>query len=152
MFNNITIISGGQSGVDRAALDFAMENNIPCSGWCPAGRIAEDGIIHDKYPLRETSSSDYSVRTQKNIDDSDGTVVIINNTIDTGTQLTIDYAKSNNKPLLIIDLAKPKPNTSLQNWLFQNNILTLNIAGPRESSSSGIYKLAFEFLLLLSGT
>ncbi len=70
------IISGGQSGVDRAALDFCLENNIPCGGWCPKGRMAEDGRISDKYPLIETESEDYAERTRLNVENSDGTLII----------------------------------------------------------------------------
>ena len=76
MNRNFKIVSGGQSGVDRAALDFALENKIPCGGWCPKGRLAEDGRIHHRYPLRETSSTDYRVRTQANVEDSDGTLIL----------------------------------------------------------------------------
>src|SRR3954462_12829698 len=72
---DITIVSGGQTGADRAALDWAIANGIRHGGWCPRGRLAEDGVIPDFYKLRETVSTEYAVRTERNICDSDGTVI-----------------------------------------------------------------------------
>lgn len=148
ILNKITIISGGQSGVDRAALDFALKNNIKCGGWCPLGRIAEDGYIENKYPLVETSTSDYNQRTRKNIEDSDGTLVLYSDFIDSGTILTKDICMELGKPFLEINLVTTsKFNVStLAFWLKDNNISILNIAGPRESSSPDIYKQTLRFL------
>ncbi len=83
------IISGGQSGVDRAALDFALKHRISCGGWCPLGRMAEDGKIPNRYPLKETESEDPSFRTRKNIEDSDGSLIIYSHEMDEGTRYTI---------------------------------------------------------------
>ena len=148
IFNNITIISGGQSGVDRAALDFALENSIQCGGWCPLGRLAEDGIISNKYPLKEATTSEYEERTRLNVKDSDGTLTLYKNEMDEGTVLTHKLAQEMNKPVLTIKLPVGQTfiKKQLSNWITQNNISELNIAGPRESSSPGIYKLIYSFL------
>ncbi|HSR12366.1 MAG TPA: putative molybdenum carrier protein, partial [Thermodesulfobacteriota bacterium] len=94
------IISGGQTGVDRAALDVALELGIPAGGWCPKGRRAEDGRIPDYYPLQEASSPEYPVRTQLNVEDSDGTLILYRNSPAGGTALTIRLAKRLKKPHL----------------------------------------------------
>ncbi len=148
IFQNITIISGGQSGVDRAALDFALENGINCGGWCPIGRLAEDGIIPEKYPLKETTTSDYEERTRMNVSGSDGTIIIYEDEMDKGTLFTLDVASSMRKPVFIVQLSFDQTfdKEQLNSWIEQNSISTLNIAGPRESSSPGIYNLTFSFL------
>lgn len=142
----LKIISGGQTGVDRAALDTALENNLPAGGWCPKGRKAEDGPIDSLYPLKETTSDKYQVRTELNVRESDGTLIICKGTPSGGTALTIKKAGEHGKALLIVDLQKqPAPEPALQ-WLLDNNITTLNIAGPRESQSPGIYQKTLLFL------
>ncbi len=148
IFQNITIISGGQSGVDRAALDFALENGINCRGWCPHGRLAEDGIIPHKYPLKETLTTDYNERTRKNIEDSDGTIIIYYRLMDKGTLFTLDVVHSMRKPTFVIQLDNNQTfeKEKLINWLEQNEISVLNVAGPRESSNPGIYELTSKFL------
>jgi hypothetical protein len=143
----ITIVSGGQSGVDRAALDFALDNKIECGGWCPAGRLAEDGIIPDKYPLRETESRDVSVRTHKNINDSDGTLVLYLNVIDEGTRLTLEIAKDLKKPIYILHRNEAVNPSEFKLWLEINRIKTLNIAGPRESNEPGVYDFTGKMLM-----
>ena len=104
------IIAGGQTGIDRAALDVAIELNIPHGGWCPQGRLAELGqTIPEKYLLQETKTSDYSERTKLNIQDSDGTLILVPElplTIKDGTLLTIKQVEEKNKPHLIFDLSK----------------------------------------------
>jgi len=142
------IISGGQTGVDRAALDFALNNNIFCGGWCPKGRIAEDGQIHEKYPLKEAASESYSWRTELNVRDSDATLVLSSGKIGNGTELTIKLAKKMKKPIFIIDLDKDKDNIEegFNDWLAENSVEALNIAGPRESSAPGIYNKAYHIL------
>ncbi len=136
---NIKIISGGQTGVDRAALDFAINNNIPCGGWCPKGRLAEDGKILQKYPLIETLTTDYKERTEKNIKNSQATIIIHTGKIDIGTKLTIKLCKVYNKPVQIINMKDKHLKKEIFNWIEENNIDVLNIAGPRESNSPGIY-------------
>jgi hypothetical protein len=137
------IISGCQTGCDRAALDVAMERGIEHGGWCPKGRISEDGIIPEKYNLLETESHNVEQRTKKNIEESEGTLVFVPQLplkITDGTRLTIEYAQSILRPLLIIDLSScDKANKEFCLWLQENNISILNIGGPRESSAEGIY-------------
>lgn len=152
MIRNIKIVSGGQSGVDRAALDFALENQIRCGGWCPLGRLAEDGRIHNRYPLHETDSSDYRVRTQSNVRDSDGTLILYVDVFSNGTSLTQQIAKKLMKPCLLVQLNGEnytEKNLQLNAWLEANKIETLNVAGPRESSQSGIYTKTLKFFKMV---
>ena len=142
------IISGGQTGVDRAALDAALENNFPCGGWCPKGRKAEDGPIPSCYPLEETQSSDYRVRTERNIKEADATLVLTWGKPTGGTALTIKLAHKHKKPSLVLDLGQRNQDmvTTIQDWIEKNNIRILNVAGPRESKSPGIHKAAKDVL------
>lgn len=134
------IVSGGQTGVDRAALDMAFAFDLDCGGWCPKERWAEDAPISPKYPLVETATREPSERTKLNVKDSDGTLVFIKTLpIDKGTQLTITEAKKFNKPLLVFTLNLSNDIDSIHEWLTCYNIQTLNVAGPRESQNPGIY-------------
>jgi hypothetical protein len=142
----LMIVSGGQTGVDRAALDVAMELGLPCSGWCPRGRRAEDGPIPAHYPLDETPSPAYPVRTRWNIRDSDATLVLTRGKADRGTALTSALAQRMRKPLLVLDLREPVPLPVVRQWLFDNAVNVVNIAGPRESSQPGIYAQTVEVL------
>jgi hypothetical protein len=143
------IISGGQTGADRAALDFAILNNIACGGWCPKGRISETGKIPDKYPLIETGSSDYPSRTLKNIMEADATLIfILDNFIDSGTKLTIRLCNFLRKPYLVIDLKTAGESCDkVSEWIETKGIKTLNVAGNRESQSPGIYSHTLGFML-----
>ena len=147
-----TIISGGQAGVDRAALDAALANNIAHGGWCPRGRTAEDGVIDDRYLLRETDSADYAVRTRWNVRDSDGTLILKTGHVEGGTALTVQIAGTLNKPVLVIDLDLPAQAMQLEDWINDNDIKVLNVAGPRESKQPGIYQKAYNLLDLLFKT
>jgi hypothetical protein len=100
------IISGGQTGVDRAALDVARELGLPCGGWCPKGRRAEDGPIPARYPLVETASASYPQRTRQNVLDADGTLILTMTPPTGGTALTIRIAEGNDKPYLVVDLSR----------------------------------------------
>ena len=140
------VISGGQTGVDRAALDVALEIGIPCGGWCPKGRRAEDGAIRSRYPLMETPSPEYAERTEWNVRDSDGTLVLTWGIPRQGTAFTIDIARRLGKPCLIIDLLNPPHWPAVKEWFEKNSLNVLNIAGPRESKVPEIYDHAFEFL------
>lgn len=142
----IKIISGGQAGVDRAALDFALKNNIDCGGWCPKGRKAENGVIPDKYPLRETNTGRYPERTEKNVLEGDGTLILFCSERDRGTLLTRKLCENHSKAFLEVDLKDNFSELLLEEWLMNNRIEILNIAGPRESFADGIYKMAYEFL------
>lgn len=138
-----SIISGGQTGVDRAALDSAIALNIKHNGWCPKGRKAEDGEISSHYHLQETESEDYSERTLLNIEHSDGTLIFVPSlpiTVNDGTILTIKEVYAKKKPHLIIDLSQQHDITNiLKAWILKNNIKILNVAGPRESQCPGVY-------------
>ncbi|HVM60316.1 MAG TPA: putative molybdenum carrier protein [Verrucomicrobiae bacterium] len=136
------IVSGGQTGVDRAALDVALELGLACGGHCPKGRCAEDGPIPDKYPLQETPSLDYAQRTEWNVRDSDGTLILTLGRPTGGTAFTIECARKHSRPCLVIDLSLPVETTGITAWLATNRIRTLNVAGPRASESPHIYGLA----------
>jgi hypothetical protein len=140
------IISGGQTGVDRAALDVGLELGLPCGGWCPQDRKAEDGPIDPRYPLRETPSADYAERTACNVRDADGTLVLTRGRRKGGTELTIAHARLLNKPYLILNLNKEPTPTKVQEWAEGHQVHVLNVAGPRESENQGIYDQAVEFL------
>ena len=135
----ITLISGGQTGVDRATLDFALENGIRCGGYCPKGRKAEDGRIDKRYPLIETNTENYSERTIQNVQQSDGILVFFDNHIDPGTQFAIDTSRKLCKTCLLVNVANPSNRDMIAEWVKKNNIAKLNIAGPRESFNPGIY-------------
>ena len=140
------IISGGQTGVDRAALDLTLEAGIPCGGWCPRGRKAEDGTIDFRYPLEETHSADYRVRTERNVRDSDGTLVITSGPMKGGTALTVTLARKYKKPCLAVDLASGGDHETVTEWVKKNGIRILNVAGPRESETPGIHDRTIDFL------
>jgi hypothetical protein len=149
----VKIVSGGQTGVDRAALDVALELGIACGGWCPRGRIAEDGVIAASYPLRETESSDYAERTRSNVRDSDATLVLTRGRPSGGTALTLDFARMLGRPSMVIDLSVPSTGAadSAGTWIEAEGVAILNVAGPRESTSPGIHQEASAFLRELLG-
>ncbi len=145
------LISGGQTGVDRAALDVALAGELLIGGWCPKGRLAEDGIIPMIYPLLETPSPHYAQRTRWNVRDADATLVLIRNVPTGGTALTIHTARRLHKPYRVIDLTtKPDP-TAVASWISQAGMIVLNVAGPRESTCPGIYREAFDWLQEMLG-
>jgi len=146
------IISGGQTGVDRAALDAAIELGIPHGGWCPASRRAEDGSIPEIYHLTETSSPDYAVRTDLNVLDSDATLILCCGTPSGGTELTRQLALAHRKPHLVVDLDETYQLDRIRSWLRANGVKVLNVAGPRESQKPGIGARARQFLLALFGS
>lgn len=134
--HKLKIISGGQTGVDRGALDAALATGTPCGGWCPAGRKAEDGPLSDKYPLKETASEQYIVRTRQNVIDSDGTLVIYFGTLEGGTARTIEFCRELNKPIFCLDAVQFSPEQAarlIKRFVEEHNITALNVAGPRAS-------------------
>ncbi len=140
------IVSGGQTGVDRAALDVALEYGLPCGGWCPRGRRAEDGPIDARYPLQETPRPDYPQRTRRNVRDSDGTLVLTCGAADRGTALTVRLADELGRPCLVLNLEDgPRPE-EVRAWAEAHRVGVLNVAGPRESSAPGIGERAAAFL------
>lgn len=143
------IHSGGQTGVDRAALDAARLHGFAYGGWCPRGRIAEDGVLPGRYPLRETPSAAYGQRTRWNVRDCDGTLILHRDGLSGGTLLTARYARFVGKPLLLIDLDKGVSVLRVTTWIDRCGIRTLNVAGPRESQCPGIYAAALDYLRAL---
>src|SRR5262249_2079266 len=125
----LTVISGGQTGVDRAALDAAPHLGLPCTGWCPKGRLAEDGPLPAHYPLRETPSAEYPQRTRWNIRDADGTLILHAGRLDRGTALTERIARQLRRPVLALDVRNAHP-WEVTLWMEEHRIARLNVAGP----------------------
>lgn len=136
------VISGGQTGVDRAALDAALEAEVPVGGWCPRGRRAEDGSIPDMYPLRETPSKEYAQRTAWNVRDSDGTLLITEGELEGGTALTRKEAEQRKQPWIQVEEGDDQSISRIRDWIEHHDIRVLNVAGPRSSESEGIYAKA----------
>ena len=150
------VVSGGQTGVDRAGLDAAIFHGIPHGGWCPEGRRAEDGRIPNQYVLKETTSRNYAVRTEQNVIDSDGTLILFEDPISRGTGLTAKYARQHRRQLYKLDIIEilqwnegqfDEEVQKVNAWIEKENVNVLNVAGPRESSSPGIGGVARMFLL-----
>jgi Circularly permutated YpsA SLOG family len=145
----LKIISGGQTGVDRAALDFAIQHGFEHGGWCPRGRLAEDGFIPPIYRLRETDSAEYEERTEKNVVDSDATLIVAREReLSGGTAFTRICAEQHGRPLLVVCQRDGVwiGATALSKFLKQNKVRTLNVAGPRESLTPGLGKFVEELL------
>lgn len=140
------VVSGGQTGVDRAALDVALEVGLPCGGWCPQDRQAEDGPLDARYPLKETPLRDYAQRTEWNVRDSDGTLILHQGELTGGTAQTADIAVRLGKPSLALDLTMAPDVSAVLAWVKVHGIRVLNVAGPRESKTSGVYLQASAFL------
>jgi len=137
------IISGGQTGVDQAALDVAIELNIPHGGWIPKGRKTEDGILPDKYQVQEMHTASYPKRTEQNILDSDGTLIISRGKLTGGSALTRKMAKKHGRPCLHVDVNKTngfRAASIFISWVLEHGIEVLNVAGPRASKDPDIYK------------
>lgn len=140
------IVSGGQTGVDRGALDAAIASGIPHGGWCPRGRLAEDGTIPAHYQLTETDSPEYHLRTEKNVLDSDATLILCRGELKGGTKLTRQLAARHARPCLVVDLDQSIDLDEIRRWILQSQVATLNVAGPRESQSPGISAQAEELI------
>lgn len=147
----LRIVTGGQTGVDRAALDVALLLDFEIGGWCPRGRRAEDGPISENYPLAETASADYSQRTEANVRDSDAVLILGRGRLSGGTALTRDIARTQKKPVLVLDLRTATPDDAAV-WIKRQAISVLNVAGPRESAAPGIYGEAFSYLRRVLGS
>ena len=148
MLNSLRIVSGGQTGVDRAALDAALELGLACGGWCPKGRWAEDGEIPARYPLTETLSNDPAQRTRANVAESDATLVLTDGEPTDGTRLAMSAAGDLNKPCLCVDFTVGADIERVRAWIDETGAACLNIAGPRESNAPGIYEMAHGFLVM----
>ncbi|MCB1905041.1 MAG: putative molybdenum carrier protein [Gammaproteobacteria bacterium] len=151
----ITILSGGQTGVDRAALDAALAAGIRAGGWCPEGRKAEDGRISDNYPLQELPGADYLQRTERNVADSDATLIIHFGQVQGGTARTLEFCKTWCKPHLLIDgtrLSEAEAVGQIAEFIDREEVLRLNVAGPRASGEPQAYRYTLQTLtLMLSG-
>lgn len=143
------IVSGGQTGADRGALDFAIKHGYTHGGWAPRGREAEDGLVPLKYQLVELADGGYRQRTRRNVEDSDGTLIVNLGELDGGTLATQIFAERMGKPYLVVQFdagATADAAASVLAWLHKHAIKTLNVAGPRESKRPGIYRLTGELL------
>ena len=143
------ILSGGQTGADRAALDFAIKHHIPHGGWVPKGRKTEDGTLDQKYQLQKMPTDEYSKRTEKNIVDSDATLILSHASLTGGSALTQSLADKHGKPCIHIDLSKVdirKAVLIINIWIHRYKIKVLNIAGPRASKDPMIYQAVTELL------
>jgi hypothetical protein len=150
--NRIKVVTGGQTGVDRGALDAALDLNIQCGGWCPEGRLAEDGVIPEQYPLEELVGGDYRDRTRKNVVDSDGSAIIYFGEIEGGTECTLDDCVQLAKPYQLIDGSGMQPGQAakqIAEFVRERNVQTLNIAGPRASKIEKGHKYAFDTVRML---
>jgi Circularly permutated YpsA SLOG family len=137
------IVSGGQTGVDRGALDAAIDADFPCGGWVPGDRMAEDGVISDRYPLTPLPHGNYRQRTRLNVVDSDGTAILYDGNLSDGTRLTRELCELLNRPCVLISAREtPDPNAAaaaVLKFIEDHNIETLNVAGPRASGWGAAY-------------
>jgi hypothetical protein len=142
----LKIVSGGQTGVDRAALDIALEHGIECGGWCPAGRLDEFGRIPDRYPVQELGAGGFTERTLQNVKDSDGTIVIYPGKLRAGTKQTVRFCVELERPHQLMDASKISTEAAarvIADFVRKNKIDILNVAGPRQSEWPGGYDYAF---------
>lgn len=154
------VISGGQTGADRAGLDAALAVGLPIDGYCPAGRPAEDGVIDERYPLRETGSSGFGERTALNVKHSVATLLVSLHPIDVnvggGSAKTLRLCHKHGRPCLPVQLHRTLPASGrmvaqVVAWLRKRNVIVLNVAGPRESKERGLYAAALAFLTNVLG-
>jgi predicted Rossmann fold nucleotide-binding protein DprA/Smf involved in DNA uptake len=142
----VRVVSGGQTGADRAALDWAIARGIAHGGWCPRGRRAEDGPIAARYRLKETPSRDYQQRTRWNVRDSDGTLIVTRAKVLTGgSAYTARVAARLGQPCLHVHPGADDP-AAIREFLERHRIRTLNVAGPRASSDAEVYQYALGVL------
>jgi predicted Rossmann-fold nucleotide-binding protein len=147
------IISGGQTGADRAALDAAIERGIPHGGWLPKGRTTEDGPLGQQYRLQELDSYRYRDRTEKNVKASDGTLIVSYGPLTGGSALTQALALRYNRPCLHLNMdyfSQDKAVRTVEQWLEKNAVETLNVAGPRAGSDERIYETVRKLLLAIN--
>lgn len=140
------VISGGQTGADRAGLDAAIRAGVPVGGYCPSGRKSEDGVIPDSYPLEEVQGG-YRQRTRRNVEVADGTVIFYDRMPTGGTALTIAFCLKLKKPFKLIDrdlVSASQAAWAIRQFLAEHHVACLNVAGPREGGCPGIYDYVFD--------
>jgi hypothetical protein len=146
---HVKIISGGQTGVDRAALDIALKHGIDCGGWCPAGRFDEFGRIPDRYPLNELTRGGFTERTLQNVKDSDGAVIIYLGKLSGGTEQTVQFCVEQQQPHELIDASKISTEDAarfIADFVRKHKIGILNVAGSRQSEWPEGYDYSFRAL------
>jgi Circularly permutated YpsA SLOG family len=150
------IVSGGQTGVDRAALDAVLASHFPCGGWAPGDRMAEDGVIPDRYPLIVLPNGGYRQRTRLNVSDSDGTAILFNEILRGGTRLTRNLCALLKRPYILINAAETLDPIvaaeTILKFMEDNEIQVLNVAGPRASGWAAGYAFAFATIERLLGS
>lgn len=145
MTARLRIVSGGQTGVDRAALDAALAAGAPCGGWCPGGRMAEDGPLDARYPLREIPGAGYIERTRANVADSDGSLILHGGPLEGGTLQTRRFCAELGKPCLVIareQFDEERAAAEIARFIARHDIRSLNVAGPRASKQPALYAYA----------
>jgi hypothetical protein len=150
--NRLKVVSGGQTGIDRGALDAALELDLECGGWCPEGRLAEDGAIPEQYPLQELEGGDYRDRTRKNVLDSDGTAIIYFGELEGGTESTLDDCVQLDRPYKLVNGSEFQPGQAakmIADFVRETGVYTLNVAGPRASKVERGHRYAFDTVRLL---
>lgn len=143
---DLKIVSGGQTGVDRAALDAALALGVPCGGWCPAGRRDENGVIPERYPLNALRRGGFKRRTERNVEESDGTLVLYFDDLSGGTELTVQHCRKKGKPCRLIDAREVPAERAAElalAFVRGRKIAVLNVAGPRASKNPEAYAYAF---------
>ena len=149
------IVSGGQTGVDRGALDAALAAGFPCGGWCPEGRLAEDGAIAECYPIAVLCGAGYEERTLQNVLDSGGTAILHSGKLEGGTRLTAEHCARHGKPRVLIDASTCPPDSAAREiaaFIERERIEVLNVAGPRASKWAGARDYAYEVVSRLLRT
>jgi hypothetical protein len=146
------IISGGQTGIDRGTLDAAIACGFPCGGWCPSGRLAEDGRIPDRYPVIELREGGYRQRTLRNVLESDGAAILYFAQIEGGTEETLLFCIEKHKPYKLIDAEEVSAERAaflLVSFVQHYGIEVLNVAGPRQSQAPHAHAYAYAVINVL---